>query len=1163
MANNDKDFVVKNGLQVGNNTTITGSLTAAGLSYPVSDGDERNAIITDGSGNLSFDPVEDVRTLATNNTGSLISKGTPVYQTGTSGQTITIAPADASNSAKMPAVAVASTDIADGNTGWVIHSGRIQGVDTSAFSEGDVIYVAVGGGYTNTRPATEANLVQNLGLVTKVHATSGSGIILGPGRTNAAPNLNDGNIFIGDSNDYPVTATLDTSIVPENTNLYFTNARAISAIEGSTNLTIDGGTLYIDTSNNYIGINDTSPQQALDVTGAIAIGGTTVIDSGGEVVTAQLKDSGVTSGTYGSASAVPVLTIDAKGRVTSASSTAVAGVSSTAYDTSTGVLTINTSNGGSFTEDLGVGTADSPTFAGLTTTGNVNFGDNDKAVFGAGNDLQIYHSGTQSIISDTGTGNLNLEGDERIVLRSTGGTENYAQFFKDGGASIYYDNAVKLATTSSGVAVTGNITSSSGLIGFDGGDNITFTNNSFATINVNSIGRATFATTHTTFNDNGDDVDFRVESDTNQYALFVQGSDGHVGIGTSSPAYTLVVSEDGNDNIEIGAGIIQRYNRGTQAYGAMNYYSSSHNFYTTSGGQHSLYIKSDGNVGIGTSTPNSNLHIKSTSDVKLTLETDEDSDCWINLSGATSEASIGYEPATNSLRFANAADGVTSNVRMTIDASGNVGIGTTSPTELLDLGSGNQNLKFGLRGHLGQAYSTQATILGHSVKAKTNGTISGGMEVTETNSSGGAPAAIRLESGTIEFHTAGSGTDGATFDSERMIINSSGNVGIGTSSPSAKLQVDEATGTSTNATDATLMLRESSGAATAGVGSQLSLSFDWSGTGTFLDGAPFIRSYKVNSNNSDYNAGLKLGTRTYGVGTATVAMTIDHNQNVGIGTTSPDYPLHVNSHDNGVSIKTGTGSSDANHGLRVGTYLHLLSTDSHICHNMYYNSGWSQINSSIPSSNIYLGSSSNNDIRFGYAGTSDTSWSYIYNFRSSGNIEFGTGGEQPGNGNTYTGAGFRDVDNGSSVMFSVSRDSGNTCRFNRNGTSGSNINMSHDGAGVGSIDTSTTGTTYNTTSDRRLKDNITTITDGKYKLLAMNPITHTWKADPNTGETVHGFIAQEMQHIVPEAVSGDPDSDEMMSMDYGRITPVIVAALKDALNEIEELKTRIKTLEAK
>jgi hypothetical protein len=52
-----------------------------------------------------------------------------------------------------------------------------------------------------------------------------------------------------------------------------------------------------------------------------------------------------------------------------------------------------------------------------------------------------------------------------------------------------------------------------------------------------------------------------------------------------------------------------------------------------------------------------------------------------------------------------------------------------------------------------------------------------------------------------------------------------------------------------------------------------------------------------------------------------------------------------------------------------------------------------------------------------------------------------------------------------------------------------------------------------------------------------------------------------MQEVVPEAVSGDAESDVMMSMDYGRITPVIVAALQDALKEIKELKTRIDELE--
>ena len=113
-----------------------------------------------------------------------------------------------------------------------------------------------------------------------------------------------------------------------------------------------------------------------------------------------------------------------------------------------------------------------------------------------------------------------------------------------------------------------------------------------------------------------------------------------------------------------------------------------------------------------------------------------------------------------------------------IASDGKIGMGgATNPEELLDLGNALQvNLKIGGRGYLGQGYSTAATILGHSVKAKTTGTVSGGMEVTETNSGGGAPAAIRMQSGTFEFHTAASGTSGATFDSERLRIDSSGNI---------------------------------------------------------------------------------------------------------------------------------------------------------------------------------------------------------------------------------------------------------------------------------------------------------------------------------------------------------------------------------------------------
>ena len=128
------------------------------------------------------------------------------------------------------------------------------------------------------------------------------------------------------------------------------------------------------------------------------------------------------------------------------------------------------------------------------------------------------------------------------------------------------------------------------------------------------------------------------------------------------------------------------------------------------------------------------------------------------------------------------------------------------------------------------------------------------------------------------------------------------------------------------------------------------------------------------------------------------------------------------------------------------------------------------------------------------------------------------------------------------------------------GTNGSILDFRKQGTQVGSIAVTGAGTTYNTTSDRRLKKDIQTITDGTDKLMAMNPVTHGWKAGPEA-DTVHGFIAQEMMEIIPEAVSGDPEGEEMMSMDYGRITPVIVAALQDALKEIKELNDRINKLE--
>ena len=103
---------------------------------------------------------------------------------------------------------------------------------------------------------------------------------------------------------------------------------------------------------------------------------------------------------------------------------------------------------------------------GNTAGTDINFADNDKVIFGAGTDLQIYHSGSNSIIKENGTGDLRIQGDEVSILNSAG-TENKARFTSDAAVKLFYDNAEKIKTTTGGVEVTGNIVVSGTVDGRD------------------------------------------------------------------------------------------------------------------------------------------------------------------------------------------------------------------------------------------------------------------------------------------------------------------------------------------------------------------------------------------------------------------------------------------------------------------------------------------------------------------------------------------------------------------------------------------------------------------------------------------------------------------------------------------------------------------------
>lgn len=87
---------------------------------------------------------------------------------------------------------------------------------------------------------------------------------------------------------------------------------------------------------------------------------------------------------------------------------------------------------------------------------NLGFADGTKALFGTGNDLEIYHNGSDSVISDLGTGDLYIKSSSTFIR--TGTNESMANFNADGSVQLYHDNSQKLATTSTGIDVTGTVT---------------------------------------------------------------------------------------------------------------------------------------------------------------------------------------------------------------------------------------------------------------------------------------------------------------------------------------------------------------------------------------------------------------------------------------------------------------------------------------------------------------------------------------------------------------------------------------------------------------------------------------------------------------------------------------------------------------------------------
>lgn len=194
-------------------------------------------VYTDPTG--SPGPANRIQIDVRNETGSTITAGSAVYISGVSGnnELVTLADADGTN----PAMGIVVSDITNNSNGIIVTNGEVTGIDTSAYTVNDTLYLSsTAGELTTTRPISTNQIVQNIARVVKVHAVTGIIVVQGSGRANDVPNLDDKDVFIGTTTGYEVRNLTTADITEDASNQFFTDARAISAVEGEATLDLTG-----------------------------------------------------------------------------------------------------------------------------------------------------------------------------------------------------------------------------------------------------------------------------------------------------------------------------------------------------------------------------------------------------------------------------------------------------------------------------------------------------------------------------------------------------------------------------------------------------------------------------------------------------------------------------------------------------------------------------------------------------------------------------------------------------------------------------------------------------------------------------------------------------------------------------------------------------------
>ena len=726
-----------------------------------------------------------------------------------------------------------------------------------------------------------------------------------------------------------------------------------------------------------------------------------------------------------------------------------------------------------------------------------------------------------------------------------------------------------------------------------------------------------------------------------------------------------------------------------------------------------MRITSAGNVGIGTTTPGATLNVERPSYGVTALFTTADGtgNPRLAIYGSSSGTTIQntWSSGASNLIFANGGAVGSGIEAMRINNVGNVGINTVTPTQKLDVngniavsgvgnfiafdttGAAQANYistvdNFNIRMYCGRGSTSSFTAASDNASIQTNGsermrldafgnvmigTTAANNKFLVTYSNPVSVPAAGAGGHCTAFGTVGYGLatgaitngnaylqatrwDALAINYDLMLQPNGGNVGIGTVSPAAKLDVDVAgtpgvglivkgssltssqvnigisvvtagrpfIGTNTNTnpleigtrasadllflTDTTERMRiDSSGNVGIGATSiapyfgrtvltQGSNGATYKAHGTTVQGSFFV--------SDDLGFAMVEAVTAHPLAFATNGnerMRITSAGNVGIGTTSPNYVLNTNYNANATFTNAGSDFTQMwqNSGTNaLGVALADDLTARFVTNNSYAiafnyaatelmrltNVGYLGLGTASPANAIEIaqGAGINAAISMRangvaaagelFVGQDAANSAYVYN-RTGQPLIFGTGNTERarvtaagellvGTTTTQTGVAgdavgitlYGTTSTGAAVF---TRDSVNSVLYVNNKTSGGQLVQFYNGGNqVGSITSNGTTTAYVTTSDERLKHDIVNAPEASSLIDAIKVRSFKWNAD--SSEQRYGFVAQELLTVAPEAVSVPADPDDMMGVDYSKLVPMLV-------KEIQSLRARVAQLEGK